>query len=355
MNRLISKHKYITSVIFSIIILEWYALGNMFSITISRWNIFISTSTVFTALCISMLWFPMLINPTIPKRKVNAYEIFLNSVLPLLLLYPLRILDYSIIPVLIFLVMTIILTMGIVYLQKIAHVKKIRVIYYLRHILTIGIVVVIIPCHLYFKYDKPVHEYSEELTVKEDCSAGTSLDNDELKKIFFNCEWDTLSNEERSEMLYEIIKFEADKLGIPAPRVYLSNDMHEFTLGSYDNTDKIIRINNYQLGKRSQEDSLSTAMHELYHAYQNSVVELYLDLPENYKANSYFDKAAEWMMADENYAKDHQNPNTYENNLLEVDARAFAEKKTDEYLGIGNDAFVDALEDNFDDLFGNVE
>ena len=77
---------------------------------------------------------------------------------------------------------------------------------------------------------------------------------------------------------------------------------------------------------------MRTSMHELYHAYQDSVIDILNELPISARDNSYFNKAVEWQFADENYAEDHKNVNTYESNALEVDARAYADKIVEKYL-----------------------
>ncbi len=355
MNKLATKHKFICSFIFSIIIIQWLSIGNVSAITISKWNIYLNTTFVLTGLFIAVVCCPMFLNSTIPNKRLNIYELFLNSALPVLLHYIFKTLDHSFIPSIIFLIFCIALTVGIIYLQKSAHVKRVRVIYYLRHIIALGIIIVILPCYIYYRYEKPVYEFFEEPPKTAIDSTERDVVQDDIVKIVYDCNWESSNNEKRAHVLFEVVKFEASQLGISPPKVYITNEMKEITYGSYDNETNIIRMSNYHLGQRTKKECITTALHELYHAYEFSVINITKTLSDEQKSNVYFEKANKWVLANENYSEDHKNPATYENNMLEVDARAYAEKTTEKYFKYDDKKLYEAIEKNFDDLFGEIE
>ena len=274
-----------------------------------------------------------LLSECIPVKRLSMYEIFLNTLFPVFLYLALKTIDYSNIPIMIFIVLTFLALLTVVYLQRLSNVKKIRVIYYLRHIVALCAVIVIIPSFLYFNFDdKAVHKYLEYQETKTSDSQATKKNEEKIVKLLSECDWGNLDSGKRSDILYEVIKYEAVGLGIPTPELQISNSFRELTRGSYDDKTGVIRLNNYYIGQDTLADCLRTAMHELYHSYQSYVIGIVKNLPEEQKNVSYFDKAIEWQYANDNYAEDHKNINTYENNALEVDARAFADKIVEKYL-----------------------
>lgn len=333
MNKFLIKHKNVCSFIFTFLILEWFLLGNVSAVIISKWNLYLDTGATMMCLIVSSGLSSLLLNRCIPNKRLNMYELFLNAILPVMLYYILKTIDYSIVPLSIFLIVSNFLTISIIYLQKISKVGKIRVMYYLRHIIALCTVVVIIPSFLCFQFDeKSIYEYFEQTNIDSVSTQNSEAGEEKTIALLANCNWDRLNSEERSDILYEVMKYEASVLGIPAPKLQVVNTQRELTLGSYDNLSKTISLNNFYLGQNSLDECLRTAMHELYHAYQDSVIDILNELPISVRDNSYFNKAVEWQFADKNYVEDHKNVNTYESNALEVDARAYANELVDKYL-----------------------
>ena len=332
MKQFLVKHKYACSFVFTFLIAEWFLLGNVTSLIISKWNFYLDTGKAVLGLIILSTVSSILLAGVIPNKRLNLYELFLNAALPVLFYYTLKTIDYSNAPSIIFIVVVLLLTIAIIYLQKLANVKKIKVMYYLRHIIAICTVIVIIPSFVLFRFDdKAIYEYFEQKNI--DVVQDSNVDETEISSLLTTCNWEELNSEERSDVLYKVIKYEASLLGIPVPKLQVVNTHPDITMGSYDNLTGIISLNNFHLGQNSIEECLSTAMHELYHAYQNSVIKILDDLPLSVRENSYFDKAVEWQFADKSYAEDHKNVNTYESNALEVDARAYADEIVEKYLG----------------------
>ena len=333
MNKFLIKHKLICSCIFTFLIAEWFLLGNITSLIISKWSIYLDAGSALVALIITSEASSVFLSGCIPDKRLNLYELFLNAALPVMLYYTFKTIDYSNAPMIIFFGTSALLTIAIIYLQKIAKVRKIRIVYYVRHIMAICSIVIIIPSFLFFAFDeKAVYEYYEEVNVDSLQTQDLNAGEEKYIELLTDCKWENLNNEKRSDILYELIKYEASVLGIPAPKLQIVNTQRDQTLGSYDHSSGVILLNNFHLGKNSLEECLSTAMHELYHSYQHSVINILEELPINSRKNSYFNKAVEWQLADNSYAEDHKKFSTYKNNALEVDARNFADEIVEKYL-----------------------
>jgi len=324
-NRFFTKHPIISGYIFSILILYWIALGNISPIVISRYNIVVSVRNLFYALISAMVLSNVFLYNSIPSKKMNTYELFLNSLLPVLIYYLLKTIDYNMMIVTITVALIVCASVCIYWLQRYCNIKRIRMVYYARHIIAFNIVLLIIPSFLYYRYEKPAQEYVSRI---ENMSVVSELKEDELEKFktkINNCKWEKLSVDEKGDLLLEFIENESVQLGIAPPMLCVENLDSESYKGLYNHSIKTITVNSYYLISENKEDCLNTVAHELYHAFQHSVIDIMSKLDENdYETNSYFLKGKTWIAARNSYAEDGKTSQGYRNNALEVDARDYA-------------------------------
>lgn len=335
MSKFFVKHPVVAGYVFSLLILYWLALGNLSPLVMSRFNIAISTKWVLYTLIISMFFSNIIFYKSIPTKRQNTYELFLNSLLPVLFFYMLKLIDYNVIIVILTLLLITIASVLIYALQRYCRVRKIRIIYFVRHIIAFNIVILIIPSYLYYHYEKPTQEYISNIEFYEQKNVGYSeIDNEyeTLKSELHNCNWDKISISEKSKYILCFIEYEAKELGISPPSLKVENLDTETYKGFYSHSTKTITLNSYNLLSKNIDECLITVAHEVYHAFQHSVIDIMGNLnKEVYEDNNYFAKAKIWIEADKSYATDKKTVLGYENNALEVDAREFADELVRKY------------------------
>ena len=151
---------------------------------------------------------------------------------------------------------------------------------------------------------------------------------DELKN------WEQLSRKDRLELLSKIGLMEEEYLGIETeiPIVISSKKMDKYTCAYYEDDTKEIRINIDQIDNEDLETNIKNILHEVFHAYQHNVVD-HLDFETSVVQNSYYYMDARaWHDNMNNYISGYLDFNAYESQPLEADARAYSEKRVEDYL-----------------------
>lgn len=87
----------------------------------------------------------------------------------------------------------------------------------------------------------------------------------------------TLSNEERIQALQDLADWEAHYLGLDpvvvVQEAFVRTDKTSLVLGTYQNTERKIRMNETVITRARRDECLEVLCHELYHAYQWALVE----------------------------------------------------------------------------------
>lgn len=145
--------------------------------------------------------------------------------------------------------------------------------------------------------------------------------------------WDTLSASQRVSVLQALTDYEARRLGIPS--LPLSSRRQEINqLGVYDVDGNSIEVNLQYMMEEPLETSIDTTCHEVYHAYQHYLVEA-VDWDGAAAKTAYFDELREWKENDDHYlTAEEDGTDAYENQPLEVSARAFAKEETDRIMAL---------------------
>jgi len=146
---------------------------------------------------------------------------------------------------------------------------------------------------------------------------------DDLLRGFRPENWKEMSMEERKELIAELFWYVIDITGIrnPPKTVYYDEppNRNSISCGTYSCDDNAVRINEWLFDNRP-DLVFDTVVHELWHAYQHQCAEdprcprgeLYRDGFENYREPKYGHEA-------------------YENQMVEAEARAFAERFKDRF------------------------
>ena len=136
--------------------------------------------------------------------------------------------------------------------------------------------------------------------------------------------WADLPLENKAEVVAKWSMFVAEKIGLqgmPTIEIYPAENNGEY--GSYCKGDNTVRLNENTL--KSPQQTFNTIAHELWHAHQWECA----DEPKNYRDIMYRYNLT-------NYISPELNFDLYKNQLVESEARAFAEyftQNTFDYLG----------------------
>lgn len=172
-------------------------------------------------------------------------------------------------------------------------------------------------------YDKLLEEVYD---VSEDDISIDYEVSDQVKEIltdFKFVNWMTLDDSERLDTIEKLVNAVSDELGITdKPKVVLTTENKDF-FGAYDPQENTIILN--RKGFIDPRELVDTITHELRHAYQHMRAE---------KLETHED--ALFRVNLENYISPEQNEDgeflnfyEYQNQYVEVDAMAFADKFTE--------------------------
>ncbi|MBR4881269.1 MAG: hypothetical protein IKU19_05005, partial [Clostridia bacterium] len=130
---------------------------------------------------------------------------------------------------------------------------------------------------------------------------------------------------------------EADYLGINH-EIYLSVDFtDEGTLSYYSHREHKIVISAEHIKNGSPYDVLHTLLHESYHAYSYQVVDLYRNVPDEYKRMRLFKNAQRYEEEFSSYVNGNDDYFGYISQFCEMDANQYAEIMAGEYYCVIDD------------------
>lgn len=176
--------------------------------------------------------------------------------------------------------------------------------------------------------------------------------------------WNTLSKEEKCSVLNEIVKLEYETLGISKEPVVYFSPIEKGTNAFYKSSDETINISMNELMTESSETLLNTVLHEVYHAYQNELIDLFWKTPEQYRELLFFKNIPSYVNEMAHYDSGEESFADYYTQKCEVDARKYAKRAAKHYLDYGAqyieneqafDDFMDFLRDWEEELESTEE
>lgn len=134
---------------------------------------------------------------------------------------------------------------------------------------------------------------------------------------FEDTNWEGYDLSQKKESISELADYVIDQVGfVSPPRIEYYNNEKEGDYGGYDPSSNTLHINEYML--YNSEEAADTVAHELWHAHQYECAN-YPEKPRDYQYRYNF----------ENYILPELGQEPYENQLVEAEARAFAEQFKD--------------------------
>ena len=176
---------------------------------------------------------------------------------------------------------------------------------------------------------------------------------DVIEKIRENARWKPLTISEKLCTLQAIADCAVEDLGIPAPvTVVLADFEMDNLLGDYDHAERIIRISRDHLETDDADECLNTILHEVYHCYERSLMDLYIELPEQAQSLYLFRDCRQYIEETRNYVGGIDSDEgiiEYYNQQVEEDCRTYAENMVHVYYET-----IDGLQGNGEKYRGEI-
>lgn len=201
-----------------------------------------------------------------------------------------------------------------------------------RVIVAICLCVFIIPLSMNSFLGRDLYEPKSSINVStENISEWTIANNMESILLIKPGSWDTLSIEQRLDVLVVLVNIERNYLGITS-EIHLSADnLDENTLGCYISNDNKIKLNIVHLKNSPVAKVVHTLLHECYHSYTEQQIEVYNLIPEEYKNMLLFRNAQIYQEEYSNYIDGDDSYYEYASQYCEKHANAYADNAVESY------------------------
>lgn len=163
---------------------------------------------------------------------------------------------------------------------------------------------------------------------------GLTYNIDSISKIRSAESWEPLTTSQKLSVLQDVCNCESNYWGMDFKVSIVMDDLSEYTLGSYCDAERRIVIDKQHLENDAPEEILDTVLHEMYHAWEYSLVRLYLDSSESQRKMRVFQHCDEYIREMANYqdgGDDFESFMAYYCQYLENDSRLYAAEAVKEY------------------------
>lgn len=157
---------------------------------------------------------------------------------------------------------------------------------------------------------------------------------DNIAKIRNEEVWSKLNVTQRLQVLQDICCCEENYFGLEHQVRVVMDDLDEYTLASYNDSEKLVIIDKQHLENDNPKDVCETLLHEMFHAYEHDLVRLYLDSNEAQRKLRVFQHCDEYIKEMVNYqdgGDDYESFMRYYCQYMEADSRAYASEAVEEY------------------------
>lgn len=181
-----------------------------------------------------------------------------------------------------------------------------------------------------------LHQPYSVATISKEIFCQTSFEslaiqNEAVLQNLTSAEWGNLSHEEKMDVLQTVVNIEATYLTI-SPITLKSTKLEDNTVGQYSYDENIIYIDSEFLAISDSADVLDTICHECRHAYQHYVVDMLDWSQDSVNSHYYYRSAQQWKLELNDYRDGQLNYDTYYQQSIEADARAYAERSVYVYM-----------------------
>ncbi len=143
--------------------------------------------------------------------------------------------------------------------------------------------------------------------------------------------WQTLTFNQRLDVLTVIKNIETNKLGINCHIDLTANNMEETLLGYYDSKNKKITINIEHIKTSPVKEVLNSVIHECHHALSHRQVEVLQFVPDEYEDMEMFLDALIYQIEYSDYVSGEESYEKYNSQFCEMDADSYAGQRVHAY------------------------
>lgn len=140
--------------------------------------------------------------------------------------------------------------------------------------------------------------------------------------------WESLSLQEKLGVMQVVINIESSYLGIPVELSASCINLEENVLSAYSSSLEIVLFDLDSLAKDSSAELVDSALHEVRHAYQSALTDVYIEIDPAYQNLLLFQNLPELMDEFSNY---QDSSLEYYSQISEQDARLYAQQTADLY------------------------
>ncbi|MCR5755489.1 MAG: hypothetical protein K6G30_11860, partial [Acetatifactor sp.] len=180
---------------------------------------------------------------------------------------------------------------------------------------------------------KPTQTKTMKADYETELSKETLANNIETVALLGRNKWGSLSVDEKLRVLRTVVNIERRYLGLYDDEIITCAviGVPDERLGYYSVETNKICINYNHLCHGTGEEGLNIILHEIFHAYQNKCFDALQSLDGNYQTLRKFDDIKKWGENIENYISDDESGDDYYYQVLEIDAREYAEEASEDY------------------------
>lgn len=229
---------------------------------------------------------------------------------------------------------------GLVMFRKIKNKKKARRIIRRRiirslegskYMLGIGLAIIIFVSGAGTLFGSGIMISSEKPAAQENINEQTIANNIETVLLLQDELWETLTVQQRLDVLQTIANIEQRYLGLPNELNVGAANLKQGKIAYYTDLTHEIIISIDSLLYDSSWELLDSVCHEAYHSYQHRLVDAYNASDENTKSLRIFRKASSYANEFGNYINGDEDFSVYYSQDCENDARDYAVKAVEDY------------------------
>lgn len=143
--------------------------------------------------------------------------------------------------------------------------------------------------------------------------------------------WEGLSTKKRIDVLQTVCNIETHYLGLYDSVTVQGDNLSPYTLGSYVDNLRLIRINLDHIENDPVEEVLSTLLHEVHHSYEHRLADVYNSVSTEYRDLRLLRDASHYSHEVDYYINPREDYYGYMSQYLEMDSEKYAEFGVQEY------------------------
>lgn len=151
--------------------------------------------------------------------------------------------------------------------------------------------------------------------------------------------WKELSSEKKIDVYQTIVNIEASYNGFSKSIKVCFADISDSddegtTYGEYNNETSTIYLNEAAMNTLSADECLFILFHEVYHAYQHQLIDIYNSVDDEYKQFILLNEAAIYYDESQDYKRSKDDYEAYKSQKTEITADSYGYKTAKEYINL---------------------